>query len=177
MRICVKDLSGSGRQHDPLSVSYVVTGGWFLTKIFVSIFLCKILTNVSHNHPCLFSVYCFSFLPQKIIIWSSLSVRQYLFTLYKRMWWHNSFNFPLTDLNPCLDVHCPSFGVCKTFSAHEARCVCYENCPSYQDPVCTANGTTYDNKCLYELSYCRGLDNNTIYHPGSCEGKWEAITI
>ena len=65
MRICVKDLSGSGRQHDPLSVSYVVTGGWFLTKIFVSIFLCKILTNVSHNHPCLFSVYCFSFLPQE----------------------------------------------------------------------------------------------------------------
>lgn len=33
------------------------------------------------------------------------------------------------------------------------------------------NGTTYDSKCLYELSYCRGLDNNTVYHPGSCEGK------
>ena len=27
MRICVKDLSGSGSKHDPLSVSYVVTGG------------------------------------------------------------------------------------------------------------------------------------------------------
>jgi len=75
------------------------------------------------------------------------------------------------DLNPCLNVYCPSFGVCKTFSVKEARCVCYENCPSYQDPVCTSNGTTYDNKCLYELSYCRGLDNNTVYHPGSCEGK------
>ena len=79
--------------------------------------------------------------------------------------------FPLADLNPCLGVHCPSFGVCKTFSAHEARCVCYEDCPSYQDPVCTSNGTTYDNKCLYKLSYCRGLENNTVYHPGSCEGK------
>ena len=76
-----------------------------------------------------------------------------------------------TDLNPCLDVHCPSFGVCKTYSAHEARCVCYEDCPSYQDPVCTANGTTYDNKCWHELNYCRGLENNLVYHSGSCEGE------
>ena len=79
--------------------------------------------------------------------------------------------FCFADLNPCLDVHCPSFGVCKTFSAHEARCVCYEDCPSYHDPVCTANGTTYDNKCWHELYYCRGLENNLVYHPGSCEGK------
>ena len=79
--------------------------------------------------------------------------------------------FCFTDLNPCLDVHCPSFGVCKTFSAHEARCVCYEDCPSYHDPVCTANGTTYDNKCWHELYYCRGLENNLVYHPGSCEGR------
>lgn len=26
---------------------------------------------------------------------------------------------------------------------------------------------------LYELHYCRGLDNNTVYHPGSCEVKWK----
>ena len=29
MTICVKDLSGSGSQHDPLTVSYAVVGGWF----------------------------------------------------------------------------------------------------------------------------------------------------
>ena len=29
MRICVKDLTGSGSKHDPLSVSYVVIGGWY----------------------------------------------------------------------------------------------------------------------------------------------------
>ena len=38
MQICVKDLSGSGSQHDPLSVSYVVIGGWFVFEIFMSIF-------------------------------------------------------------------------------------------------------------------------------------------
>ena len=68
-------------------------------------------------------------------------------------------------------MHCPRFGVCKTYSAHDARCECFDQCPSYQDPVCTANGTTYDNKCWHELSYCRGLENNLVYHPGSCEGK------
>lgn len=48
--------------------------------------------------------------------------------------------------------------------------MCNDSCPSYQDPVCSANGTTYDNECRYKLSYCRGLDNYTMYHPGSCEG-------
>ena len=82
-----------------------------------------------------------------------------------------------TDRNPCLDEHCPSFGVCETYSAHEARCVCNEDCPSYENPVCTVNGTTYDNRCMYELSYCRGLDNHTIYHPGSCEGKRADVEV
>ena len=82
-----------------------------------------------------------------------------------------------TDLNPCLNVHCPSFGVCKTYGAHDARCVCYEDCPSYQDPVCTANGTTYDNRCWHQLSYCRGLENNLVYHPGSCEGEQLRLLI
>ena len=85
----------------------------------------------------------------------------------------NTELFCFSDLDPCLNVNCPSFGVCKTYSAHEARCVCLDDCPTYQDPVCTANGTTYENKCWHELSYCRGLDNNLVYHPGSCEGWWE----
>ncbi|CAH3168587.1 unnamed protein product, partial [Porites lobata] len=100
MKVCVKDLSGLGSSHDPLIVSYAVTG----------------------------------------------------------------------DLNPCLNVHCPRFGVCRTYSAHDARCKCDDQCPSYKDPVCTANGTTYDNRCWHKLSYCRGLENNLVYHPGSCEG-------
>ncbi|XP_022806681.1 uncharacterized protein LOC111343760 isoform X1 [Stylophora pistillata] len=100
MTICVKDLSGTGSKHDPLSVYYVVIG----------------------------------------------------------------------DIDPCLGVNCPSFGICKTFSAHESRCVCHEDCPSYQDPVCTTNGTTYDNHCWYKLNYCKGLEQNSVYHPGSCVG-------
>ena len=33
MRICVKDLTGSGNTHDPLSVSYVVIGGWYYISL------------------------------------------------------------------------------------------------------------------------------------------------
>ena len=78
--------------------------------------------------------------------------------------------FCFSDLDPCLNVVCPSFGVCKAYSPHETRCVCFEDCPTYQDPVCSASGKTYDNKCWQELSYCKGLDNTLVYHPGSCEG-------
>ena len=81
------------------------------------------------------------------------------------------FFFLGADLNPCLNVHCPRSGVCRTYSAHDARCECDDQCPSYKDPVCTANGTTYDNRCWHKLSYCRGLENNLVYHPGSCEGN------
>ena len=33
MKICVKDLSGAGSQHDPLSVSYIVIGGIYIIVI------------------------------------------------------------------------------------------------------------------------------------------------
>ena len=87
------------------------------------------------------------------------------------------FFFLGTDRNPCLNVHCPRFGVCRTYSAHDARCECDNQCPSYEDPVCTANGTTYDNRCWHKLSYCRGLENNMVYHPGSCEGNEKSFVF
>ena len=70
-------------------------------------------------------------------------------------------------------MHCKSFSECEILSAHEARCVCYEDCHSDHDhdPVCTTNGTTYDKKCWHKLNYCKGLENNPVYHPGSCEGR------
>jgi len=176
MRICVKDLSGSGSKHDPLSVSYVVVGGLFHAQFIIVLWI-KLNLIITYSVTLklkekgsiiykLNSMSSFSLCVQKWC-WEEFSAfwaTEYLATNFKVL-------FCFADLNPCLDVHCPSFGVCKTFSAHEARCVCYEDCPSYHDPVCTANGTTYDNKCWHELYYCRGLENNLVYHPGSCEGK------
>jgi len=39
MRICVKDLSGSGSKHDPLSVNYVVIGGLYYMYVLFIILL------------------------------------------------------------------------------------------------------------------------------------------
>ena len=33
MTVCVKDLSGAGSNHDPVSVSYAVIGGWYFSDI------------------------------------------------------------------------------------------------------------------------------------------------
>ena len=71
-----------------------------------------------------------------------------------------------------MNVTCNYFAVCKAFAAKDARCVCVENCPSYEEPVCSSNGTTYDNECLYKRDMCHLEANFTIYHPGSCTGKW-----
>jgi len=74
------------------------------------------------------------------------------------------------DLDPCLDVSCDYYGLCRAFGPYDARCVCVDSCPSYQEPICSSNGTTYDNKCLFEQEMCLLQLNFTVQHPGSCEG-------
>ncbi|CAH3179854.1 unnamed protein product [Porites lobata] len=74
------------------------------------------------------------------------------------------------DLDPCIDVTCYYYSFCKAFGPHDARCVCVDSCPSYKEPVCSSNGTTYDNRCLFEREVCLHRLNLTVQHPGSCEG-------
>ena len=75
-----------------------------------------------------------------------------------------------TDLDPCIDVLCDYHGLCKAFGPYDARCVCIDSCPQYQEPVCSSNGTTYDNTCLFKQEMCFLQLNYTVQHPGSCEG-------
>ena len=79
------------------------------------------------------------------------------------------FYNPFLDLDPCLGVTC-DFGLCKAFGPYDARCVCLDKCPSYQKPLCSSNGTTYDNECLFEQEMCLLRQNFTVQHPGSCKG-------
>jgi len=74
------------------------------------------------------------------------------------------------DLDPCIDVTCHYHCLCKAFGPHDARCVPEESCPSYQEPVCSSNGTTYDNECLFRQEMCIIRLNFSVQHPGSCEG-------
>ena len=74
------------------------------------------------------------------------------------------------DLDPCLDVTCDYHCLCKAFGPFDARCVSVDSCPSFQEPICSSNGSTYDNKCLFEQEMCLLQLNFTVQHPGSCEG-------
>ncbi|XP_020609574.1 uncharacterized protein LOC110048129 [Orbicella faveolata] len=48
VRICVKDLSGSGSKHDPLSVNYVVVGGLFYV-LFIILLWIKLNRIIRHS--------------------------------------------------------------------------------------------------------------------------------
>ena len=76
----------------------------------------------------------------------------------------------LPDLDPCIDVTCHYHCLCKAFGPNDARCVAVDSCPSYQEPVCSSNGTTYDNECLFRQEMCIQRLNFSVQHPGSCEG-------
>ena len=139
MRICVKDLSGSGPIHDPLTVAYAVVGGTFLTYALWE--------------------------SSALVGWIEIPLNS---TLLK----YPPLSFFNIDMDPCLNVQCPRFGVCKAYNAFVGHCECNDQCPSYQDQVCSASGTTYDNQCWQKLGNCKGLESDPrIYHPGSCEGK------
>ena len=87
------------------------------------------------------------------------------------------FGTLLLDLDPCLDVTCDFHCLCKAFGPYDARCVQAENCPSYQEPICSSNGTTFDNKCLFEREMCLLRLNYTVQHPGGCEGQQNNVLL
>lgn len=74
------------------------------------------------------------------------------------------------DLDPCIDVVCHYHCLCKAFGPYDARCVSVESRPSYQEPICSSNGSTYDNECLFRQEMYVLRLNFTVQHPGSCEG-------
>ena len=83
--------------------------------------------------------------------------------------------FTYVDLDPCIEVTCDYHAICKAFRPYDARCVCIDSCPSYQEPICSSNGTSYDNTCLFKQEMCLLQLNYTVQHPGSCEGTRDLV--
>ena len=80
-----------------------------------------------------------------------------------------------SDLDPCINATCDFHGVCKAFGPYDPRCICVPSCPSYEVPVCSSKGKTYDNECKYRQDMCKLKANYTIYHPGDCAGNYPPI--
>lgn len=87
------------------------------------------------------------------------------------------FNFTLTPVNPflaldpCLDVTCEKFAVCRAYGPYDARCVCVTDCPLVEQNVCASNGQNFTNVCFFQLEVCQTKANYTYYHHGSCRGN------
>ena len=82
-----------------------------------------------------------------------------------------------SDLDPCLDVVCENFAVCRAFGPTDAGCVCVTDCPSVEQNVCASNGESFGNVCLFQLQVCQTKANYSYYHHGSCTGKIEKLLM
>ena len=185
MRSYSSDISEKGN----IEVSYMVIGGgcrnirpsgvvqnkWETPRKNSSRKLAKICTflhpsvylskDESSLPPSVFIIFCFVLFSVFFIFVIILNLTTLCFHFAKPC----HIEFP-ADLDPCLDVLCHYHGLCKAFGPYDARCVCIDSCPSYQEPICSPNGTTYDNICFFKQDMCLHRLNFTVQHPGSCEG-------
>ena len=80
-------------------------------------------------------------------------------------------SFTFTDLNPCNDVKCKFYAKCQAFGPFDARCICDENCPKYEEQVCSKEHITFQNQKFVELGICKSGRNIELLKNGSCERK------
>ncbi|CAH3133140.1 unnamed protein product, partial [Porites lobata] len=140
--ICVRTYDAKSKQ--TIKVDYLIIGVQFPVSLFLLFLNTKIAAETSYKNA------LYHLMGDLIMI-----IMHFLL---------------FTDLDPCIDVLCDYHGLCKAFGPYDARCVCIDNCPQYQEPVCSSNGTTYDNTCLFKQEMCLLQLNYTVQHPGSCEG-------
>jgi len=87
------------------------------------------------------------------------------------------------------DVEDPCAGRTCSFGAHcvasvdglVARCQCVETCSSFGDsvdswPVCSTDGTDYDNMCQMRRDSCRRMTDIEKKYDGKC-GEYKCIII
>ena len=43
--------------------------------------------------------------------------------------------------------------------------------------MCSSNGTTYDNECVFQREMCHLRANFTVYHPGDCTGNFACESL
>ena len=158
--MCVKNYNSDVYNNDVVIVDYMITGGRRKDPILIDKKIFSL--TPSPLQRCSINVVCKRLQTGKL---RKQKLSQLLI---------NSFRgnlFVLLALDPCIDVTCHYHCLCKAFGLNDARCVAVDSCPSYQEPVCSSNGTTYDNECFFRQEMCLQQLNFSVQHPGSCEGK------
>ena len=72
----------------------------------------------------------------------------------------------LGRLSPCSAFTCPGGGICSN-QGGKAICVCGD-CPLFYEPVCGADGVTYNNLCFLKREGCLRTRKIVLAHHGAC---------
>lgn len=64
----------------------------------------------------------------------------------------------------CANIKCHHGSQCEN-----GICVCLQQCPELEEPVCASNGITYINECAMQRARCELAMDLQVIHPGECE--------
>lgn len=64
----------------------------------------------------------------------------------------------------CDNIKCHHGSQCKN-----GTCVCLQQCPELEKPVCASNDITYINECAMQHAGCELAMNLEVIHPDECE--------
>ena len=49
--------------------------------------------------------------------------------------------------------------------------MCIDECPAFDEPVCSSNGSEFKNSCIFKRTVCNFRLNDTLAPVGLCIGK------
>ncbi|CDW53546.1 agrin [Trichuris trichiura] len=74
--------------------------------------------------------------------------------------------------NPCTNVTCPEYTVCKVGWDRMPRCRCSDRCSMELKPVCASNNKTYRNACFMNIESCRLYQELSVLYEGFCQPNY-----
>jgi len=71
--------------------------------------------------------------------------------------------------NPCINISCPYYGVCKPISETKYSCICVPCTTEESEPLCDNNDYTHQSICKYKYKVCMDKEEPGIKHYGGCK--------